>query len=70
MSSVAVFAPQGQPMAELELRIPSRTRAPLNDPGDAGEVEFPYAFPQLREYTIWVQVKRPEGCLPARFRRR
>ena len=68
MGSLSVLAPDMQAMTDpgaMDAR-PDTQGAP-RDPGDAGRVEFPYAFPQPGEYTIWVQVKRAGNVLTGAF---
>jgi len=55
MGSLSVLAPRMESMAGADEEGP-----------DA--VEFPYAFPQPGDYTIWVQVKRAGNVLTGAFR--
>ena len=74
MGSLAVLAPEMQSMAGAEAMDPvsdvASGRIGADDRGSADKVEFPYAFPQPGDYTIWVQVKRAGNVLAGAFRAR
>lgn len=61
MGSLSVLAPEGSPMAGAGAASPTDAASPT------GVVEFPFAFPQPGEYTIWVQVKREGRVLTGAF---
>ena len=58
MGSLSVLSPDGSTMAVAGRDAPT------------GVVEFPFAFPQPGEYTIWVQVKHDDRVLTGAFRTR
>ena len=71
MGSLAVLAPDAVPMpgAGVESGLAADRRTASNS-NAAGVVEFPFAFPQPGEYTIWVQVKREGRILTGAFQAR